>query len=243
VAKVIFITGASSGIGRSSALAFARQGHDVAGMARRAERLQELADEINRLPAPHGAFLSVTGDVTDAAAVKTAVDQTIARFGRLDVAVANAGLGQRGAVADTEWPDLETVLRTNIDGVLHVIRAVVPIMRKQGGGQIITISSVAASMISPYAATYAASKAFVSSLAASLRVELELDHIAITDFLVGRTATEFDEKRRGAGKRTAGGLPTMTPEKVADALVKATEHQPKSVVLRPFDRLILFGNC
>jgi short-subunit dehydrogenase len=242
VAKVVFITGASSGIGRAAALAFARQGDHVAGMARRVDRLQELADEINRLPAPHGDFLPVTGDVTDAAAVQEAVQQTVVRFGRIDVAVANAGLGQRGAVADAEWADLETVLRTNIDGVMHVIRAVVPPMRTQGGGQIITISSVVATLVSPYAAIYAASKAFVSSLAASLRIELEADKISITDIFVGRTNTEFDEKRRGAGKRSAGGLPTMTPEKVAEALVKAADKRPKTVVLRAFDRLILFGN-
>jgi short-subunit dehydrogenase len=242
MARVIFITGASSGIGRAAALAFARQGDHVAGMARRADRLQELADEIGRLPAPHGEFLSVMGDVTDAEAVQEAVRQTVTRFGRVDVAVANAGLGQRGAVADAEWADLETVIRTNIDGVLHVIRAVVPVMRTQGGGQIITISSVVATLVSPYAATYAASKAFVSSLAASLRIELEANKISITDVFVGRTNTEFDEKRKGAGKRSGGGLPTMTPEKVAEALVKAADKRPKTVVLRAFDRLILFGN-
>lgn len=242
MARVIFITGASSGIGRAAALAFVRQGDHVAGMARRVERLQELVDEIGRLPTPHGEFLSVIGDVTDAAAVQAAVQQTVARFGRVDVAVANAGLGQRGAVADTEWADLETVIRTNIDGVLHVIRAVVPVMRRQGGGQIITISSVVATLVSPYAATYAASKAFVSSLAASLRIELEADKITVTDVFVGRTNTEFDEKRRGAGKRAGGGLPTMPPEKVAEALVNAANKRPKTVVLRAFDRLILFGN-
>ena len=182
------------------------------------------------------------GDVTDAAAVHEAVRQTVVRFGRIDVAVANAGLGQRGAVADANWADLETVIRTNIDGVLHVIRAVVPVMRGQGGGQIITISSVVATLVSPYAATYAASKAFVSSLAASLRIELEKDNISITDVFVGRTNTELDEKRLGAGKRSGGGIPTMTPDKVAEALVKAADKRPKTVVLRAFDRLILFGN-
>jgi len=115
-------------------------------------------------------------------------------------------------------------------------------MRQQGGGHIMTISSVVATLVSPYAATYAASKAFVSSLAASLRVELEADKIAITDVFVGRTATEFDEKRRGAGKRSAGGLPTMPPETVAAGLVKAANARPQTVVLRAFDRLILLGN-
>lgn len=240
--RIVFITGASSGIGRAAALAFARQGDHVVGMARREDRLKDLSDEISRLPVPHGEFLAVIGDVTDAEAVRAAIAQAVSRFGRLDVAIANAGLGQRGAVADAAWSDLETVIRTNIDGVLHVIRAAVPQMRIQGSGHIITISSVVATLVSPYAATYAASKAFVSSLAASLRIELDADHIAITDVFVGRTTTEFDEKRLGAGKRSAGGLPTMTPEKVAEGLVKAVNQRPATLVLRPFDRLILLGN-
>ncbi len=240
--RVAFITGVSSGIGRATALAFARQGIDVAGIARRAERLTELEAEINTLPTAHGDFLGIAGDVTTAESMNAAVAQTLERFGRLDILVANAGLGQRGAVADAEWSHLETLLRTNIDGVLHSIRAAVPAMRKNGGGHIITVSSVVYNLTSPYAATYAASKAFVSSLANSLRLELEDENIFVTDVLVGRTETEFNEKRLGAGKRTGEGIPTMSPETVAEAIVKATTSHQKTVILRFFDRLIILGN-
>jgi short-subunit dehydrogenase len=240
--KIVLITGASSGIGRAAALMFARQNYHVAGIARRADRLQQLADEIAALPAPHGDFLPITGDVTRAEEVQNAVEQTIAKFGRLDVLVANAGLGQRGALVETAWHDIETVMRTNIDGVLHSIRAAVPAMQQSGGGHILIISSVAASLVSPYAATYAASKAFVSSMAQSLRIELAQDKIFVTDFLVGRTDTEFNEKRLGEGKRTGGGLPTMSAETVAEALVKAAFTNKRSVTLRLFDRLIVLGN-
>lgn len=240
--KVVLITGASSGIGRAAALAFARQNYHVAGVARRSERLQQLADEIAALPAPHGDFLPLTGDVTHTEDISNAVQQTFAKFGRLDILVANAGLGQRGALVDSDWQDIETVMRTNIDGVLHSIRAAVPVMRQSGGGHILIISSVAASLVSPYAATYAASKAFVSSITNSLRIELANDNIRVTDFLVGRTDTEFNEKRLGEGKRTGGGLPTMSAETVADALVKTAFTNKKSVILRLFDRLIVLGN-
>lgn len=240
--RVVLITGASSGIGRAAALAFVKQGYHVTGLARRMERLNDLAFEIAKLPSPHGEFLAAEADVTSAEMVESVVRQTVARFGRLDVLVANAGIGQRGAMVDTAWDDLETVLRTNIDGVLHSIRAAVPEMRKAGGGHIITISSVVASLVSPYAATYAASKAFLSSMAGSLRLELEDDNIYVTDFLVGRTATEFNEKRLGAGKRSQSRLPTMSAEYVAEAIVRATTQRKKTVILRFFDRLIVLGN-
>ncbi|MAS32836.1 MAG: oxidoreductase [Anaerolineaceae bacterium] len=240
--KVALITGVSSGIGRATALEFARQGIHVAGTARRSARLNTLAAEITALPAPHGAFLGVTADVSNANAMRSAVQQTVERFGRLDILVANAGVGHRGALVDAEWDDLETLLRTNIDGVLHSIRAAVPAMRQNGGGHIITLSSVTYNLVSPYAAAYAASKAFVSSMAHSLRMELEDDHITVTDFLVGRTQTEFNEKRLGLGKRTGEGLPTMTPDKVAAAILRAVDHPRRSVTMRLFDRLTIWGN-
>lgn len=239
--RVVLITGASSGIGRAAALAFARQGMHVVGMARRAERLAELQAEIQALPAPHGEFLGVQGDVTNGRDVRTAVDETVQRFGSLDVLVANAGVGQRGAVVDAEWVHLETLLRTNIDGVLHAVRAAVPAMRRGGAGHIILISSVVFNLVSPYAAAYAASKAFVSSLARSLRLELEDDNIRVTDVLVGRTHTEFNEKRLGGG-RSVEGVPTMSADTVAQAIVRAALHPRNTVVLRLFDRLVIWGS-
>lgn len=240
--KVVFITGASSGIGRATTLAFVKAGYQVAGTARREDKLQALQDEINNLSTPHGEFLPLTGDVTDASSMQSATARTIEVFGRLDILVANAGVGHRGTVVDSDWDGLETLLRTNIDGVLHSIRACVPHMRKTGGGHIMTISSVTFNLVSPYAATYAASKAFVSSMANSIRVELEPDNIKLTDFLVGRTQTEFNEKRLGEGARSGGGLPTMTPEDVAEAIVKAVKSPKNTVILRFFDRLIVWGN-
>ena len=238
---MVFITGASSGIGWASALAFARAGYDVCGFARRAERLNELRAEIESLHSPHGEFLPVVGDVRQAQDVVAAVEKTRARFGRLDVLVANAGLGHHGSVAEADWDDLDTVLRTNIDGVLHSVRACVPALRENGGGQILIVSSIVAGVHTPYTAVYAASKAFVSSLAGSLRLELEEDKIDVTDVLVGRTVSEFNQNRLGSSRGSRGGLPTASAEDVAAAIVKATEGKPRHVVLSLFDRLVLAG--
>jgi short-subunit dehydrogenase len=240
--QVALITGASSGIGYATALAFARQGTHVAALARRADRLAELERAVNALPPGHGELFPIAADVTRPHELHRAVQQTLERFRRLDVAIANAGIGHRGSIAEADWNDLETLLRTNIDGVLHTIRAAVPAMRQSGGGHIVIVSSVAFNLTAPYAAAYSASKAFVSSIARSIRLELEADHITVTDVLVGRTYTEFDERRLGAGKRAGQDLPTMSPDRVAQGILDAVRHRRKVIVLRLFDRLIVWAN-
>jgi short-subunit dehydrogenase len=211
-------------------------------MARREDTLRALAEDIARLPQPHGEFIACVGDAGLREDVQQAVAATVAHFGRLDIAIANAGIGHRGAVADARWQDLQALLRLNIDGVLHTIQAAVPPMRQSGRGHIMIVSSVAASMISPYAATYAASKAFVSSIAQSIRVELRKDNILVSDFLVGRTDTSFNENRLGEGARKASRLPAMTPEQVAAGMVAVAQRPRSTVILRWFDRLIVWGN-
>ncbi len=239
--KVVFITGASSGIGRAAAIAFCRAGYHVCGFARRAERLDVLGVEIKALNEPKGEYIAAAGDVRRVEDLRAAVETTLARFGRLDILVANAGLGQQGALAEAEWDHLETVLRTNIDGALHSIRVCVPALRTSGGGQIMIVSSIVAGLHTPYTATYSASKAFASSLAGSLRLELEGDNIAVTDVLVGLTITEFNENRLGSKPGNRGRLPTKTADDVAEALVKAAQGQPRHVIMRLFDRLVLAG--
>jgi NADP-dependent 3-hydroxy acid dehydrogenase YdfG len=238
--KVAFITGASSGIGYATALELARRGCHVAASALTLEALAGLQQAIAALPEPHGELLALAADVRDAAQVQAAVDAAVARFGRLDVLVANAGVGQRGSIVESDWNDLETLLRTNIDGVLHSIRACVPHMRQQGGGRIVLISSVSSGVPMPYAASYGASKTFIRSLAGSLRLELEDDHITVTEMRLGRVATPFNQNRLGEKgyAANAGALPTMTPERVASAIADQVARPRRVVLLRWFDRLV-----
>jgi short-subunit dehydrogenase len=236
--RTVLITGASSGVGYATALAFARRGLQVAGTSRDASRLAPLASAIRDAS---GQFLALEADARDEQAMQDAAQRTVETFGRLDIVIANAGLGQRGALVDADWNDIDTVIRTNIDGVLHAIRAGVPHM--QPGGHVVIVSSVAWNLVSPYAATYAASKAFVSSIARSLRFELKPRGIRVSDLRLGRTATQFNDNRLGAGKRKASSLPELTPEQVAEGIVRAVLDRPRNIiVLRILDRLTMLGN-
>jgi short-subunit dehydrogenase len=242
IGNVILITGASGGIGRATALAFARRGVNVAATARRADKLDDLAREIAGLG---GQCLPIEADVADRAAMESAVAQAVERYGRLDVLVANAGVGQRGALAESDWRDLETVLRTNIDGVLYSVRAALPPMRKAGGGHIVLVSSLAGVTATPYTAVYGASKAFVGSLARSLALELEPDRITVTNLIVGPVDTEFSRNRLGAAGHSSGAakLPGLSAEQVADRIVRAAaERRSGTAYVRLFDRLIVLAN-
>ncbi len=237
--RVILITGASSGIGRATAQAFAQEGEHVAALARRTDRLEALAASCAGLP---GEVLPLTADVTRPADLEHAVAAAVARWGRLDVLVANAGLGHRGALVEADWGDLETLLKVNIEGVLHSIRAAVPAMRQGGhGGHVILISSISGVAPAPYAALYGASKSFVNGLARALRYELDGDGIRVTTFIVGQTHSEFAQNRLGRPGRVAGKLPTMRAEQVARRIVWASARRRRAVIMRPLDALFVLG--
>jgi len=238
--RAVLITGATSGIGRAAALLFAALGNDVTATGRRADRLAALKAQVEADKLP-GKLLTVEADVLDPDAMRRAVARTVAEFNRLDVLVANAGLGQRGALVEASWNDLEAVLRTNIDGVIHSVRAAVPAMRASGGGHVIVISSILGPVPAPYAAVYSASKAAVDALARSLRGELKADHIRVTVVWVGQSHTEFAEKRLGQSGRVASRWPTMTPEQVAGGIARALERKPRTMTLRTIDGLFVWG--
>ena len=162
-------------------------------------------------------------------------------MGGWDILLANAGVGQHGKLADADWRHIETILRVNIDGVIHSVRACAPAMRESGGGQIMLVSSVVAGIHTPYTAVYAASKAFVSSLAGSLRLELAEDKIIVTDLLIGRTESEFNQARLGSEHVNRGGLPVKSAEEVADIILRAAQRKQERVIPSWIDRLALAG--
>ncbi|WP_448204008.1 SDR family oxidoreductase [Azospirillum sp. sgz302134] len=165
----VVITGASSGIGRATAQAFARQGARLVLAARREGLLDEVADECRNLGAE---AIVVPVDVTDHHAVKRLAERAVMDLGGIDVWVANAGVGAVGRFEETPIEAHHRVIETNLFGTLHAAHAAIPVFRRQGHGTLINTVSVGAWAPAPYAAAYAASKFGQEGLLESLRAEL-----------------------------------------------------------------------
>lgn len=185
--SVVWITGASAGLGRELALAFAREGAHVAVSARRAERLQELAAEIEGLGR---RALAVPCDVADEARVAGAVEQVVRHFGRLDVAVANAGFGVTGRVETLSAADWRRQLDVNVVGLALTARHALPHLRGTGG-RLALVGSVAGMLPGPGAGAYSASKAAVRSIGRTLAVELHGSGVSCTTLEPGFVESEI----------------------------------------------------
>jgi len=227
--KVVFITGASSGIGRSCARAFARQGAKILMAARRLERLEKLAAD---LKAEFGAMSHSFGlDVRDSAAVERAVSALSPEWETVDVLVNNAGLSRgldklyEGKIAD--W---EEMIDTNVKGLLYVSRAVIPGMVRRGRGHIINIGSIAGREIYPNGNVYCATKAAVNALSKGLRLDLLGSPVRVSQVDPGMVETEFSLIRfHGDGERAAKvyqGLTPLTPDDIADAVLFCATRPP-----------------
>ena len=159
--KIVLITGCSTGIGHDLAQRLARSNYTVVATARHPERLSDL----------HVA-LQLPLDVTDPTAVASATEEVVRRFGRIDVLVNNAGYAVRGAVEDIPVEQVQQMFDVNVYGVMRMIRAVVPYMRQQKEGRVITIGSLAGKLVLPVNGTYSATKFALEALSDAMRIEL-----------------------------------------------------------------------
>lgn len=185
---VAVITGASSGIGLETALAFARKGYNLALGARRTERLEQVAAQCAALGVK--AIWRST-DVTVAGQVRILVEAARDELGRLDVMVNNAGRGLFAKVQDMAEADVRRLFEVNFYGVLYGCQAVIPTMLAQGGGHIFNVSSVIGKRGTPFHGAYSATKFAVCGLSESMRVELRPHNIFVTTVCPGLTETEF----------------------------------------------------
>jgi len=186
--KVVVITGASSGLGEAAARLLASRGAKLALGARRVGRIQALADELN---AAGGQALALGTDVTDAAQVTALVDAAVARFGRIDVILNNAGLMALAPMELGRTGEWDRMVDVNIKGVLYGIAAALPHMKAQKSGQIINVSSVAGHKVRPGNAVYAATKHAVRAFSEGLRGEVKPYGIRTTIISPGAVATEL----------------------------------------------------
>jgi short-subunit dehydrogenase len=200
--QVVWITGASAGIGRALAREFARRGADVAVSARRTDRLAQVVDEIE---ATGRRALAVACDVTRDEDVARAVDAVIERFGRVDVAVANAGFGVVGRLEQLSDADLRRQFDTNVFGAMSTARHVLPALRRTQG-RLALVSSVAGLLASPRTGAYTASKFALRALGLTLAQELYGTGVSCTLLNPGFVATEI------AQVDNAGGFDASRPD-------------------------------
>jgi NADP-dependent 3-hydroxy acid dehydrogenase YdfG len=186
--KVVVITGASSGLGEATARHLAAQGASVVLGARRLERLQSLADELNN---QGGKALAVETDVTDPDQVQRLVDEAVQTYGRVDVIINNAGLMPHSPLERRKIDDWNRTIDVNIKGVLYGIAAVMPYMQEQKSGHIINVSSVAGHKVRAGGVVYAATKHAVRVISEGLRQEVKPYNIRTTVISPGAVDTEL----------------------------------------------------
>lgn len=186
--RVVLITGASSGIGKACAQHLQARGYRVYGTSRRVTS----AEGVDEAP---GGVRMIAMDVTSEASVQAAIARVMAREGRLDVVVNNAGYGIAGAVEDTTLDEARAQLETNFFGVLRVCRAVLPILRGQGSGYLINISSIGGLIAIPFQGLYSASKFAVEGMTESLRAEVGPYGVKVVMIEPGDFHTGFTDQR------------------------------------------------
>lgn len=237
--RVVLVTGASSGIGRATAVAFAKAGARVVLAARRAERLEELATELG-----NGA-LPLPCDVTSEAQVQSLVARVRDRFGALHVLVNNAGLGLYGPLEKISEAQLRAVYDVNVFGLWRATRAALPLLRAGGrGAAVVNVSSVLGHRGLPLLGGYASSKGAVNVMTESLRAELEPEGIRVLLVSPGLTETEFREQRLHAEGYRQEQIPlkAMSAAAVAEAIVRAVHQGRRETVLTLPGKLMVTAN-
>lgn len=234
--KIALVTGASSGIGQATALRLAADGHHVVLGARREDRLAELADKIR---ADGGSVDAVRLDVTDRADVAAFADGAVARHGRIDVIVNNAGvmpLSRLDSLLVDEW---DRMVDVNVRGLLYGIAAALPHFQRQGGGHFVTVASIGAHQVVPTGAVYCATKYAAWAITEGLRQEAD-PSIRVTTVSPGVVESELADTITEAGAREmmrTYRAETIPPSAIADAIAYAI-GQPEDVdvnelVIRP----------
>lgn len=237
--KTVLITGASSGIGRMTALCMAAVGANLFLVARRAARLEDVATEAR---ARGAATETLPGDVTDSKVMHSAVAACVARFERLDILVNNAGEGFFASVEDTTEADLDRMIGVNLKGAFHGIQAALPVMRRQGTGHIINMASTAGRRGSPYVGAYCASKFALIGLTESLRVELMDTGIDVSLVCPGVTRTDFFTSAQRRTHYHAGpGAKADSVESVAARIVDLVQRPTPEVLTQPVGRKVFLA--
>jgi short-subunit dehydrogenase len=226
--KVVIITGASEGIGLATTHLFAEAGAKVALAARSADTLHTI---VNELRAQHREAIAVPTDMLNKDAIASMVDRVFQQYGRIDVLINNAGQAVRGRVADVDIDQFRQIFELNVLGPVEAMQAVIPVMRQNGGGLIINVSSNVTHMHLPVIGAYAATKAALNMISDTAREELASEHIRITTVFPRATATNFGKNSLATPQTNhlrppQGGSEPDSAEAVAQKILEAARHEP-----------------
>ncbi|MGB2986821.1 MAG: SDR family NAD(P)-dependent oxidoreductase [Phycisphaerae bacterium] len=232
--RVVFITGASSGIGRACAIEYHRAGSRIVAAARSLDKLEALADELGG-----DRIVPVAMDVTDPVERQIALRTARERFGPIDVLINNAGWASFTSVLRMPDEHFERMLAVNFAGPVALIRAVLPEMIERGSGQIVNISSVVGYQAIPRMTAYSATKAALSSLSTGLRMELKGTGVDVLLVAPGSTNTHFFEAAATVDAKAERVSQTQySPQRVARAVIRSSRRRRPEVTLTLEGKLI-----
>lgn len=240
--KVAIVTGASSGIGEATAIALAAAGAKVAIAARRSDRLKTLTQRIQQ---SGGEALPITADVADRAQVQQMVSATKDKWGRVDILVNNAGVMLLGPIYEANTEDWRRMIDVNVLGLMYATHAVLPLMKAQGEGHIVNISSVAGRVANAGTGVYNATKWAVGAFSESLRKEVHKDKIRVTIIEPGLVATELPQhitnsEAKERAKAFYESVRSLDSEDIAAAIVYAVTQPPhvnvNEILIRPTEQ-------
>ncbi len=227
--KIVFVTGATSGFGKACAQKFAANGYDVIINGRRKERLEEL--KINLEKEFGIKTLALDFDVRDKKSVFSSIENIPDEWKKIDLLINNAGLALgRDFFENADMDDWETMIDTNVKGLLYVSRAVLPFMIAQKKGHIINMGSVAAKLVYEKGNVYCASKRAVETISESMRIDLLRHGIKVTAIHPGAAETEFSDVRfkgdKELAKKVYEGYEPLHAEDIADTIFYCASLPP-----------------
>ena len=227
----IIITGASSGIGEATAILFGERGYRVVLAARRLDRLNTVASQIQ---AHGGEALTVQTDITNLDDVQNLVQVSLDQYGRIDILFNNAGFGRMDWLENLDpVDDIAAQINTNLLGLIQTTRTVLPYMIAQGSGHIINMASIAGLVATPTYSIYAASKFGVRGFSEALRREVGIHGIHVSTIYPGAVLNEFNQKariQRKTGVTTPAWL-RLSNQDVATAVLKLVQKPRRSLVI------------
>ena len=233
--KVVIVTGASSGIGAATAHEFGRQGAEIVLAARRVERLESLAQEIDKMSTSAETFV-VQADLSKLEDIRSLIQQTMNRFGRIDILINNAGFGRLDWLEKLDpVKDIQAQFDVNVMGVIQTTRQVLPIMLKQRSGHIINMCSMAGLVGAPTYTIYSATKHAVHGFSESLRREVKPWGIDVSMIYPGGVKTEF-QSHAGIKRKTGATTPKtllLSAEDVGRAVV-GLARRPRAMRIIPW---------